>query len=100
MTNLIETLESEMTKDHVTAVNPGDTVEVHYLIREGDKERVQVFIGTVIAILIAKAVTGLRVAPEVEQEGLDLGVTTNRRQNQRKLQHDQSVPMYRLQVKR
>ena len=49
MSNLIETLESEMTKDHVTAVNPGDTVEVHYLIREGDKERVQIFTGTVIA---------------------------------------------------
>ncbi|MET0239524.1 MAG: ammonium transporter [Sphingobium sp.] len=30
-------------------------------------------IGTAIAIFIAKAVTGLRVAPEVEQEGLDLG---------------------------
>ena len=30
-------------------------------------------IGTVIAILIARALTGLRVAPEVEQEGLDLG---------------------------
>ena len=30
-------------------------------------------IGTVIAITIAKALTGLRVAPEVEQEGLDLG---------------------------
>jgi Amt family ammonium transporter len=30
-------------------------------------------IGTVIAMLVAKAVTGLRVAPEVEQEGLDLG---------------------------
>jgi len=30
-------------------------------------------IGTVIAVLIAKAVTGLRVSPEVEQEGLDLG---------------------------
>jgi Amt family ammonium transporter len=30
-------------------------------------------IGTVIAMLIARAVTGLRVAPEVEQEGLDLG---------------------------
>ncbi|MEA1083636.1 ammonium transporter [Sphingomonas sp. CD22] len=30
-------------------------------------------VGTVIAILIAKAITGLRVAPEVEQEGLDLG---------------------------
>jgi Amt family ammonium transporter len=30
-------------------------------------------IGTVIAILIAKAVTGLRVSPEVEVEGLDIG---------------------------
>ncbi|ALR19939.1 MULTISPECIES: ammonium transporter [Sphingobium] len=30
-------------------------------------------IGTTIAIFIAKAVTGLRVSPEVEQEGLDLG---------------------------
>jgi len=30
-------------------------------------------IGTAIAIFIAKAVTGLRVGPEVEQEGLDLG---------------------------
>ncbi|MGN6122150.1 MAG: ammonium transporter, partial [Sphingomonas oligoaromativorans] len=30
-------------------------------------------IGTVIAIFIAKAVTGLRVSPEVEREGLDLG---------------------------
>ncbi len=30
-------------------------------------------IGTTIAMFIAKAVTGLRVSPEVEQEGLDLG---------------------------
>ncbi len=30
-------------------------------------------IGTAIAIFIAKAVTGLRVSTEVEQEGLDLG---------------------------
>ena len=30
-------------------------------------------VGTVIAIYIAKAVTGLRVSPEVEREGLDLG---------------------------
>jgi len=30
-------------------------------------------VGTAIAIYIAKAVTGLRVSPEVEQEGLDLG---------------------------
>jgi Amt family ammonium transporter len=30
-------------------------------------------IGTAIAIFIAKALTGLRVKPEIEQEGLDLG---------------------------
>ncbi|MFD2577909.1 ammonium transporter [Novosphingobium colocasiae] len=30
-------------------------------------------IGTTIAIFVAKALTGLRVAPEVEQEGLDIG---------------------------
>lgn len=30
-------------------------------------------IGTAIAVFIAKLVTGLRVSPEVEQEGLDLG---------------------------
>jgi Amt family ammonium transporter len=30
-------------------------------------------IGTVIAIYIAKLLTGLRVSPEVEQEGLDIG---------------------------
>ena len=30
-------------------------------------------VGTAIAIYIAKAITGLRVAPEVEQEGLDIG---------------------------
>ncbi len=40
-------------KDHLKAEPPefeiGDTVEVHTKIFEGDKERVQVFIGTVIA---------------------------------------------------
>ena len=30
-------------------------------------------IGTVIAITVAKVLTGLRVSKEVEQEGLDLG---------------------------
>ena len=30
-------------------------------------------IGTVIAMYVAKAITGLRVSQEVEQEGLDLG---------------------------
>ncbi|MCB9915764.1 MAG: 50S ribosomal protein L19 [Planctomycetes bacterium] len=48
--NLIETLEAELGKDVTPVVHVGDTVDVHYLIREGDKERVQVFTGTVIAM--------------------------------------------------
>jgi ammonium transporter, Amt family len=30
-------------------------------------------LGTIIAIAVAKALTGLRVTPEIEREGLDLG---------------------------
>jgi Amt family ammonium transporter len=30
-------------------------------------------VGTVVAIYVAKALTGLRVAPEIEREGLDIG---------------------------
>jgi len=47
--NLIETIERENGKKSLPTVHVGDTVEVHYLIKEGDKERVQLFIGTIIA---------------------------------------------------
>lgn len=47
--HLIETIEKELGKRTLPTVHVGDTVEVHYLIREGDKERVQLFIGTLIA---------------------------------------------------
>ena len=30
-------------------------------------------VGTVVAIFVAKALTGLRVSEEVEREGLDIG---------------------------
>lgn len=48
--NVIDQLEAEMAKKFLPSVHVGDTVEVHYLIREGDKERVQLFIGTIIAL--------------------------------------------------
>ena len=42
------------TKEHLRTdlpeYNVGDTIKVHYKIKEGNKERVQVFQGTVIAI--------------------------------------------------
>ncbi len=47
--DLIGQLDQENGKRALPPVHIGDTVEVHYLIREGDKERVQLFIGTIIA---------------------------------------------------
>ena len=40
---------SEQLKTEVPAFNIGDTVRVHNRIKEGDKERIQLFEGTVIA---------------------------------------------------
>ena len=40
---------SEQLKTEVPAFNIGDTVKVHNRIKEGDKERIQMFEGTVIA---------------------------------------------------
>jgi large subunit ribosomal protein L19 len=71
MSSLIQTLESEMKKDFVTALNAGDSVEVHYLIREGEKERVQLFIGTVIAIQGTGIRTAIVVRRIVAGEGVE-----------------------------
>lgn len=43
----IQALENSFTRE-LPAFRVGDSVEVHYLIREGAKERVQVFKGVVI----------------------------------------------------
>lgn len=48
--NLIDTLERELGKQDLPPLHPGDSVEVHYLIREGEKERVQIYSGTIISI--------------------------------------------------
>ncbi len=41
--------EETMKKDRGRAFSVGDTVNVHVKIKEGDKERIQIFKGTVIA---------------------------------------------------
>ena len=47
--NAIEIVEQAQTRKR-PAIKSGDTVRVHVKIREGDKERVQVFEGLVIAL--------------------------------------------------
>jgi large subunit ribosomal protein L19 len=47
--NTIDRIESEQLRADVPAFKPGDTVKVHVRVVEGDKERIQVFEGTVIS---------------------------------------------------
>ena len=48
--DLIKALTQQYMKEDVTIPNVGDTVRVHVKIKEGSRERVQAFEGTVIAI--------------------------------------------------
>jgi len=42
--------EQAVTKNDIPAFKAGDTISVHYKIREGNKERVQVYQGVVIQL--------------------------------------------------
>jgi large subunit ribosomal protein L19 len=46
--NPIDRIEAEQQRKDVPAFRPGDTVRVHVRVVEGDKERIQVFEGTVL----------------------------------------------------
>jgi large subunit ribosomal protein L19 len=45
----IAILEKSFVREDYPAFTPGDTIKVHVKIKEGEKERIQVFQGTVIA---------------------------------------------------
>lgn len=47
--NAIDFIELEQMKKNIPVFNVGDTVKVHVKIIEGDKQRIQVFQGVVIA---------------------------------------------------
>ena len=46
--DLVRLSEASGLKPDLPALNPGDTVNVHVVVREGNKERIQVFRGDVI----------------------------------------------------
>ena len=48
MNEIIKKIEAEQLKETVPSFNVGDTVRVHALIKEGNRERIQVFEGTVL----------------------------------------------------
>ncbi|MBO4213059.1 MAG: 50S ribosomal protein L19 [Clostridia bacterium] len=47
--DFIKVLTNEQLKETVPVLNIGDTVRVHNRIKEGEKERIQLFEGTIIA---------------------------------------------------
>ena len=47
--DLIKTLDAQNVKSEMPVIRIGDTVRVHIKIKEGSKERIQIFEGTVIA---------------------------------------------------
>ncbi len=46
--NIIENLEKEQMRLDIPDFKAGDTIKVHARIKEGDKERIQIFQGAVI----------------------------------------------------
>ena len=47
--NLIEAFTNEQLKKELPTIRIGDTIRVHNRIKEGNRERIQMFEGTVIA---------------------------------------------------
>ena len=50
MNEIIREIEAEQLKENVGNFNVGDTVKVYGKIKEGNRERIQVFEGTVLKI--------------------------------------------------
>lgn len=48
MSTIIDIIEEEQQKTDVTSFKVGDGVRVHTKVKEGDKERIQIFAGIVI----------------------------------------------------
>ncbi len=49
MPSIMDIVEAGETRKEIPAFAPGDTVRVHVKVKEGEKERIQIFQGIVIA---------------------------------------------------
>ncbi len=47
--DLLKALTNEQLKENAPVLNVGDTVKIHNKIKEGNRERIQMFEGTIIA---------------------------------------------------
>ncbi len=67
----METILKKYAKNNVPEVKTGDTVKIHSKVREGTKERIQIFEGLVIATKHGKTLDG---SFTVRKESFGIGV--------------------------
>ena len=70
MSEIIREIENEQLKENVPELNVGDTVKVHGKIKEGNRERIQIFEGTIIKV----QGTGARATFTVRKNSNGVGV--------------------------
>lgn len=68
--NVIDRIEKEHMRVDIPPFRPGDTIKVHVKIREGEKARIQVFQG----IVIAKRKGGMGASFTVRKISYGIGV--------------------------
>ena len=68
--DVIRKIEQEQLNAYISDFNVGDTVTVHTRVREGDKERVQLFAG----VVLAKRGSGINLAFTVRKISYGEGV--------------------------
>ncbi len=68
--NIIEKIENLALRTDVPVFKSGDTIKVYQKIKEGDKERIQVFEG----VVIARRGSGLRLSFTVRKNSYGVGV--------------------------
>ena len=68
--NLINAIEDKQLRTDLEPFRVGDTVKVHVIIREGDKERIQIFRGDVIG----RRGAGLKASFTVRKVSFGVGV--------------------------
>ncbi len=72
MPDLLRKVEAKSLKKKVPEFRVGDVVDVHVKIKEGEKERIQVFTGTVLKIRGGKGMSGsFTVRRIVQSEGVE-----------------------------
>lgn len=67
---LIDALDKASLRDDIPAFRPGDTVKVHVRVVEGNRSRVQLFTG----VVIARSGSGIRESFTVRKVSFGVGV--------------------------